>query len=107
MHMQTIAHTPQIIKLRLLTRFVDNIKCRFPGNRNGNKNSVLINPAISEIFKNIILVLKIAICDTKRFSYIIDILGCKQKNIIIMKLLVTPNITSPQVQSIYIYDVIQ
>ena len=53
MHMQTIAHTPQIIKLRLLTRFVDNIKCRFPGNRNGNKSSVLINPATSEIFKSI------------------------------------------------------
>ena len=52
MHMQTIAHTPQIIKLRLLTRFVDNIKCRFPGNRNGNKSSVSINPATSEIFEN-------------------------------------------------------
>ena len=56
MHMQTIAHTPQIIKLRLLTRFVDNIKCRFPGNRTGNKSSVSINPATSEIFKSITLV---------------------------------------------------
>ena len=105
--MQTIAHTPQIIKLPLLTRFVDNIKFRFPGNRNGIKSSVLINPSMSEIFKSKAIFFTLFTYTTERISYIMNIFGCKHTNVIMMKLLVTPSITSPQVQLIYIYDVIR